>query len=139
MLVPSLTLRRCLLRGGFQHVLLCFFNKRTSLFFTAYAASTKCWCLLRRLAIVLSPVQNARRFVLPPTGAAFLERSACTIPTVSALPDLVRPLNLQLSVSLLCRLTLAIVLSPVQNALRFVLPPEGAATMSIVLLSRGAE
>ena len=32
--------------------------------------------LLRRLAIVLSPVQNARRFVLPPEGAVFLEPTA---------------------------------------------------------------
>ena len=66
------------------------------------------------------------QFSQPPEGAVFPERSACTIPTVSALPDFVRPLNLQLSVSPLRRLTLSIVLSPVQNARRFVLPPEGA-------------
>ena len=50
----------------------------------------------------------------PPEGADFPEHSAGTISTVSALPDFVRPLNLQLSVSLQSRLTLAIVLSPVQ-------------------------
>ena len=65
-------------------------------------------------------------FLLPPEGASFLEPCACTIPTVSALPDFVRPLNLQLSVSLLCRLTLAIVLSPGNYPQDNFLPPEGA-------------
>ena len=63
--------------------------------------------------------------LLPPEGATFPERCACTIPTVSALPDFVRPLNLQLSVSLLCRLTLAIVLSPVKIALAIFTAPRG--------------
>ena len=51
------------------------------------------------LAIVLSPVKSSKMILLPPEVATFLERSACTIPTVSALPDFVRPLNLQLSIN----------------------------------------
>ena len=50
------------------------------------------------LAIVLSPVKSSKMILLPPEGATFLEPCACTIPTVSALPDFVRPLNLQLSI-----------------------------------------
>ena len=76
--------------------------------------------------IVLSPVKNTQCFLQPPEGAGFLEHCAGTISTVSALPDFVRPLNLQLSVSLLCRLTLAIVLSPGNYPQDNFLPPEGA-------------
>ena len=75
--------------------------------------------------IVLSPVKSSLMILLPPEGA-FLEHCAGTISTVSALPDFVRPLNLQLSVSLLCRLTLAIVLSPGNYPQDNFLPPEGA-------------
>ena len=75
--------------------------------------------------IVSSPVEIASRFPLPPEGADFLEHCAFTIPTVSALPNFVRPLNLQLSISLLCRLTLAIVLSPGNYPRDNFLPPEG--------------
>ena len=39
------------------------------------------------------------QFSLPPEGAGFPEHGAFTIPTVSALPDFVRPLNLQLSIN----------------------------------------
>ena len=49
--------------------------------------------------IVLSPVKSSKMILLPPEGAVFLERSACTIPTVSALTDEVRQLNRELSVS----------------------------------------
>ena len=66
------------------------------------------------------------QFSLPPEGAGFPEHGAFTIPTVSALPDFVRPLNLQLSVSLQSRLTLVIVLSPGNYPQDNFLPPEGA-------------
>ena len=48
--------------------------------------------------------------------------------TVSALPDFVRPLNCKLSDSLLCRLSLAIVLSPVKIANAIFTAPQRGRT-----------
>ena len=74
------------------------------------------------------------QFFLPPEGAGFLEPCACTIPTVSALPDFVRPLNLQLSVNQRTWLTLAIVLSPVKIIEDdFHSPQRGQPSLNIVL------
>ena len=81
-------------------------------------------CLIHR--------KNCPAIFTTPERADYPEYDAFTIPTVSALPDFVRPLNLQLSVSLQSRLTLAIVLSPGNYPQDNFLPPEGASTLNLV-------
>ena len=95
---------------------------------------------LRTPVLVLSPGNYPQDNFLPPKGAGFPEHGACTIPTVSALPDFVRPLNLQLSVSQLRRLTLTIVLSPgfLTCPVKNPAPKGGRASLNIVLALRGA-